>query len=241
MEKKSTPADTIFPASRSHHVWIAFRDYRPGLDPSINALTTMLTGSSVCHVELVFQKPCPRSKKCPYHSARNCSARAADKKEHLVSYSITGSGAYQLFDRQFRKEGVWSFYLLDGAINASARVEMERFLVWHVKRAAFGYNFAGFYLNFFTPTEIGLKFDPWVHRTVAQRREHLYRERAWFCSELIAAALMVAGLPVPTMPCKTTPSFLLSFVVKNRFGEFYSRFSVAPDEFLVTILPEQND
>lgn len=202
-------------------VWLAFRAHDRATDKPINLLAVWLTGSNITHVELVFGMPCqPRSvsdQRCKYMDRVNHA-----QCRHSVSFAIGSTigatdsdSVEQRIDREYSKEGVWSFLQLKN-ISHDQLERMRQFSLYHMKRST-GYNTLGFLLNFWFPVEVGCR-----RKDVCDWK----RPRRWFCSEFVTAALQYAGVDVPTHPCLTTPCFLFHWLVNNELCDHVMHASV---------------
>ena len=66
----------------TERVWVAFREYQPTKDAFVNFFSVMLTGSSICHVELILLKKCMGGIKCPWKIKGGACPEQTQQTQH---------------------------------------------------------------------------------------------------------------------------------------------------------------
>ena len=198
---------------------LAFSYLVPGGKSGFGKCQTMLTCTPIMHVELLIKRPCMH-KKCLYfdastHGGGDPAMHAANCNFHIISYAARSMGddhtVSLTVDAEYKKENGWvkyGIYATDEQVNA-----VERFM-----RSQLGseYSWWASFLNFTCclcwPSGT---FNEEVRLTAAGPPP-LPTGKTWFCSELVVAALLYAGIIKNTFiePPSTAPDGIYRYLAK---------------------------
>ena len=190
---------------------LAFR-YVTDTDPLQLKLSTKLMCSDMAHVDLLFNVPC-EGKHCTRRGLHHISPpdepkpKHAKGKTHIIAYSIRNTAASNTVactvHPAFYKDCAWAFV----GINVT-NVQFQIADQFMRTQLGGGYNMKGYRLNWITGW-CGLATGTDYYEVTTGKV--LTRKRNWFCSELVCAALINAGLitnEIDVHPCTTSPNAL---------------------------------